>query len=81
MGMEATTIVAGEPARSFTYDPKRSLFEQFGKPESMPASLPQAPSIYQHLLLSAAVPASAAATSKKRTMDDVEAEDAASALG
>ncbi|OCF41827.1 hypothetical protein I317_04337 [Kwoniella heveanensis CBS 569] len=29
MGLEATTVVVGEPARSFRYDPKRSLFEQF----------------------------------------------------
>ncbi|OWT39678.1 transcription factor STE12 [Cryptococcus neoformans] len=29
MGLEPTTIVVGEPARSFRYDPKRSLFEQF----------------------------------------------------
>ena len=31
MGLEPTTQVVGEPARSFTYDPKRSLFEQFSK--------------------------------------------------
>nr|XP_031861867.1 uncharacterized protein CI109_002696 [Kwoniella shandongensis]KAA5528939.1 hypothetical protein CI109_002696 [Kwoniella shandongensis] len=29
MGLEPTTVVVGEPARSFRYDPKRSLFEQF----------------------------------------------------
>ena len=29
--MEPTTLVTGEPALSFTYDPKRSLFEQFSK--------------------------------------------------
>lgn len=29
MGLEPTTVVQGEPARSFRYDPKRSLFEQF----------------------------------------------------
>ncbi|KAA1466901.1 STE-domain-containing protein [Dentipellis sp. KUC8613] len=29
MGLEPTTLVTGEPAQSFTYDPKRSLFEQF----------------------------------------------------
>jgi transcription factor STE12 len=29
MGMESTTQVTGEPAQSFTYDPKRSLYEQF----------------------------------------------------
>lgn len=34
MGMEPTTIVVGEPALSFTYDPKRSLYEQFSKPSS-----------------------------------------------
>ncbi|KAI0632755.1 hypothetical protein C8Q77DRAFT_1278921 [Trametes polyzona] len=31
MGLEPTTIVVGEPALSFTYDPKRSLYEQFSK--------------------------------------------------
>jgi transcription factor STE12 len=31
MGMEPTTAIAGEPALSFTYDPKRSLYEQFCK--------------------------------------------------
>ncbi|KAG8975581.1 homeodomain transcription factor ste12, partial [Tulasnella sp. 427] len=31
MGQEPTTMIVGEPARSFTYDPKRTLFEQFSK--------------------------------------------------
>lgn len=31
MGMEPTTVIVGEPALSFTYDPKRSLYEQFSK--------------------------------------------------
>ncbi|OBZ74944.1 Transcription factor steA [Grifola frondosa] len=31
MGFESTTVVTGEPAQSFTYDPKRSLYEQFSK--------------------------------------------------
>ncbi|KZT00401.1 uncharacterized protein LAESUDRAFT_556844 [Laetiporus sulphureus 93-53] len=31
MGLEPTTVVTGEPALSFTYDPKRSLYEQFSK--------------------------------------------------
>ena len=31
MGMESTTEVVGEPALSFTYDPKRSLHEQFSR--------------------------------------------------
>ncbi|KAG8905739.1 homeodomain transcription factor ste12, partial [Tulasnella sp. 417] len=31
MGQEPTTVIQGEPARSFTYDPKRTLFEQFSK--------------------------------------------------
>ena len=31
MGMEPTTHIVGEPALSFTYDPKRSLYEQFSK--------------------------------------------------
>ena len=34
MGLEPTTVVVGEPALSFTYDPKRSLYEQFSKPSS-----------------------------------------------
>ncbi|CAE6534719.1 unnamed protein product [Rhizoctonia solani] len=29
MGLEPTTVVVGEPARSFSYDPKRTLYEQF----------------------------------------------------
>jgi len=31
MGLEPTTLVGGEPALSFTYDPKRSLYDQFSK--------------------------------------------------
>lgn len=31
MGIEPTTAVVGEPALSFTYEPQRSLYEQFGK--------------------------------------------------
>ncbi|KAM6493066.1 STE-12 alpha [Amanita muscaria] len=31
MGLESTTEVVGEPASSFTYDPKRSLYEQFSR--------------------------------------------------
>ncbi|KAG2006285.1 STE-12 alpha [Coprinopsis cinerea AmutBmut pab1-1] len=31
MGQEPTTVVTGEPAASFTYDPKRPLYEQFSK--------------------------------------------------
>ncbi|KAI0830052.1 hypothetical protein BC628DRAFT_1416390 [Trametes gibbosa] len=31
MGHEPTTVVVGEPALSFSYDPKRSLYEQFSK--------------------------------------------------
>ncbi|KAJ7588491.1 STE like transcription factor-domain-containing protein [Mycena floridula] len=31
MGMEATTVITGEPALSFVYDSKRSLYEQFSK--------------------------------------------------
>ncbi|CAA7263981.1 unnamed protein product [Cyclocybe aegerita] len=31
MGLEPTTQIVGEPALSFTYDPKRSLYEQFSK--------------------------------------------------
>jgi len=31
-GLEPTTVVTGEPALSFTYDPKRSLYEQFSRP-------------------------------------------------
>lgn len=35
MGMEPTTVISGEPALSFTYDPKRSLFEQFSKAQGV----------------------------------------------
>ncbi len=31
MGQEPTTVVTGEPAMSFTYDPKRSLYDQFSR--------------------------------------------------
>ncbi|EKM52829.1 uncharacterized protein PHACADRAFT_31267 [Phanerochaete carnosa HHB-10118-sp] len=31
MGLEPTTGITGEPALSFSYDPKRSLYEQFSK--------------------------------------------------
>ncbi|PFH49297.1 hypothetical protein AMATHDRAFT_48848 [Amanita thiersii Skay4041] len=31
MGLESTTEVVGEPALSFAYDPKRSLYEQFSR--------------------------------------------------
>ena len=31
MGVEATTQIVGEPALSFTYDPKKTLYEQFSK--------------------------------------------------
>ena len=31
MGLEPTTLVAGEPALSFRYDAKRSLYEQFSR--------------------------------------------------
>ena len=31
MGQEPTTLVTGEPAMSFTYDPKRSLYDQFSR--------------------------------------------------
>ncbi|GLB44294.1 putative STE like transcription factor [Lyophyllum shimeji] len=31
MGQEPTSQIVGEPALSFTYDPKRSLYEQFSK--------------------------------------------------
>ncbi|KZV70535.1 STE-domain-containing protein [Peniophora sp. CONT] len=34
MGLEATTVVSAEPALSFTYDPKRTLFDQFANKSS-----------------------------------------------
>jgi len=34
MGLEPTTVVVGEPARSFAYDPKRTLYEQFCQTKS-----------------------------------------------
>ncbi|KAH7912061.1 STE like transcription factor-domain-containing protein [Hygrophoropsis aurantiaca] len=36
MGLEPTTVVIGEPALSFTYEPQRSLFEQFSKAQASP---------------------------------------------
>ncbi|RXK42207.1 hypothetical protein M231_00565 [Tremella mesenterica] len=30
-GHQSTTVVVGEPARSFTYDPRHSLYEQFSR--------------------------------------------------
>jgi len=35
MGMDPTTHITGEPAISFTYDPKRSLYEQFSKAQGV----------------------------------------------
>ncbi|KAL5520420.1 hypothetical protein ACEPAG_9644 [Sanghuangporus baumii] len=35
MGLEPTTVVVGEPALSFTYDSKRSLYEQFSKAQGI----------------------------------------------
>ncbi|KAH7103745.1 STE like transcription factor-domain-containing protein [Auriculariales sp. MPI-PUGE-AT-0066] len=72
MGQESTTMVAAEPALSFSYDQKRSLYEQFGKPESIPSSLPAGPSIYQHLLITSNLATSSTA-SKKRSFDDFDA--------
>lgn len=34
MDLEATTVITGEPALSFTYEPQRSLYEQFNKVQS-----------------------------------------------
>lgn len=34
MDLEPTTIIVGEPALSFTYEPQRSLYEQFNKGQS-----------------------------------------------
>ncbi|KAG6818973.1 hypothetical protein H0H93_016726 [Arthromyces matolae] len=35
MGQEPTTVIIGEPALSFTYDPKKSLYEQFSKAQGV----------------------------------------------
>lgn len=35
MGLEPTTAVVGEPALSFVYDPRRSLYEQFSRAEGV----------------------------------------------
>jgi transcription factor STE12 len=35
MGFEPTTAVVGEPALSFTYDPRRGLYEQFSMAQSV----------------------------------------------
>lgn len=34
MDLEPTTVITGEPALSFTYEPQRSLYEQFSKGQS-----------------------------------------------
>lgn len=34
MDLEPTTVIMGEPALSFTYEPQRSLYEQFSKAQS-----------------------------------------------
>ena len=35
MGLEPTTQIVGEPALSFTYDPKKTLYEQFSKAQAV----------------------------------------------
>ncbi|KAG6900190.1 hypothetical protein C0993_001706 [Termitomyces sp. T159_Od127] len=35
MGQEPTTVIVGEPAISFTYDPKKTLYEQFSKAQGV----------------------------------------------
>jgi transcription factor STE12 len=35
MGLEPTTQIVGEPALSFTYDPKKTLYEQFSKAQGV----------------------------------------------
>ncbi|KAG6879578.1 hypothetical protein C0992_001192 [Termitomyces sp. T32_za158] len=35
MGQEPTTVIVGEPAMSFVYDPKKSLYEQFSKAQGV----------------------------------------------
>ncbi|KAH9170725.1 STE like transcription factor-domain-containing protein [Lactarius sanguifluus] len=43
MGLEPTTVVTGEPAMSFTYDPKRSLYDQFSRAQKGDADEEEAP--------------------------------------
>jgi len=43
MGQEPTTVVTGEPALSFTYDPKRSLYDQFSRAQKGEADDDDAP--------------------------------------
>ena len=43
MGLEPTTVVTGEPAMSFTYDPKRSLYDQFSRAQKSEADEEDAP--------------------------------------
>ena len=35
MGLDPTTQIVGEPALSFTYDPKKTLYEQFSKAQAV----------------------------------------------
>ena len=43
MGLEPTTVVMGEPAMSFTYDPKRSLYDQFSRAQKGDADEDEGP--------------------------------------
>ncbi|KAG8748435.1 homeodomain transcription factor ste12 [Ceratobasidium sp. 428] len=58
MGLEPTTVVVGEPARSFTYDPKRTLYEQFASSRGEGDELDRAVREAEHVTASTSYAAS-----------------------
>ncbi|KAG8720640.1 homeodomain transcription factor ste12 [Ceratobasidium sp. 394] len=58
MGLEPTTVVVGEPARSFTYDPKRTLYEQFASSRGDGDELDRAVREAEHVTVSTSYAAS-----------------------
>ncbi|KAG9122888.1 homeodomain transcription factor ste12 [Ceratobasidium sp. 392] len=57
MGLEPTTVVVGEPARSFSYDPKRTLYEQFASSRGEGDELDRAVREAEHVSVSTSYPA------------------------
>ncbi|WWC59157.1 uncharacterized protein I303_101705 [Kwoniella dejecticola CBS 10117] len=83
MGLEPTTMVVGEPARSFRYDPKRSLFEQFaGKQPGIEESInPAIRDTNSHAASISATGASGDSSANKSTIaNDTERYHQVSAL-
>lgn len=75
MGLEPTTIVVGEPALSFTYDPKRSLYEQFSKAQTGEGELEAAVRLAESTD-SDGDTADGAASSQKAADSDLSADEA-----